>query len=205
MEKDKILYRSLDNLEVREMPKNEDESLIIEGYIAKFDTETELFDGYFEKIDRSAFDDTLADGHNVFLIYHHNYENILASTRNNTLVLTKDDIGLRFKANINPNLSYGRDVYELISSGEIRGCSFGFRIEDESYDYDYEKDELHSTLKRVGLYEGTITPIPAYENTEVYAREKNIREEERKKIEIDKELEELKIDLELMELENELM
>lgn len=176
-----LSYRSFDGLELREVHQEED-SLILEGYIAKFDIETELFDGYFEKIDRSAFDETISDGHNIFLIYHHNYENILASTRNNTLILTVDEIGLRFKAIINKELSYANDVYTLVKSGEVRGCSFGFRINEEDYTYNADNDTLHSVLKRVSIYEGTITPIPAYENTEVFARESNLKELEKNKL-----------------------
>ena len=202
MNKEDMQFRSIEDIDITKEEENEDESLVLEGYIAKFDVETELFDGYFEKIDRNAFDDTLADGHNIFLIYHHNYEKILCSTRNNTLELIKDDIGLKFRAVINKNLTYGHDVYELVKSGEVRGCSFGFCIDQEETKYNNQTGVVHSTLKRVSLYEGTITGIPAYKDTEVYARERNIREEERKKIEKTKDLEirkrKLAIEIELM-------
>lgn len=195
--------RIVENIEIRQI--QEDNGLVLEGYIAKFDTFTELYDGFYEKIDRNAFNDTLADGHNVFLLYNHNYDKPLASTRNNTLTLTTDEIGLKFSAKINENLSYAKDTYELVKSGECRGCSFGFRAIQDDYTYDSEKDEIKRTLLKVELYEGTVTPIPAYDTTVVQARCKDIKSEEQRKVQQIKDLEELQKDLELISLKNELL
>lgn len=203
MNKKEKELRSIDNFEIREI-NEADEALELEGYIAKFNTEVELWDGFFEKIDRNAFKDTLSDGHNIFLVYHHDMSKVLASTRNNTLALEADDIGLKFRATINKNLSYAKDVYELVKSGECRGCSFGFYVIEDDVTYNSETDELHRTLLKVEMLEGTITPIPAYENTNVSARAKEIKEEERNKITKDKELQELRKFVELQELENEM-
>lgn len=195
--------RSIENIEVRQVL--EDEGLILEGYIAKFDTFTQLWEGFYEKIDRNAFNDTLSDGHNIFLLYNHNYDKPLASTRNNTLTLIIDEIGLKFRAKINENLSYAKDTYELVKSGECRGCSFGFRAIEDDYHYDSQKDEVKRTLLKVELFEGTITPIPAYDTTIVQARCNDIKAEEQRKVQDIKELEELKKDLELIQISNELL
>lgn len=197
-------FRSIDNFEIREFEENNNE-LTLEGYIAKFDVITELWDGYYEKIDKNAFDETISDGHNIFLVYHHDMSKVLASTRNNTLSLTIDEIGVKFSAKINKNLSYASDVYELVKSGECRGCSFGFYCLDEDINYNSEKDEIHRTLLKVEMLEGTITPIPAYENTNVQARAKGIKEEEKRKINESKKLEELREELNLINLEIELI
>ncbi|NMM65490.1 HK97 family phage prohead protease [Clostridium sp. P21] len=196
--------RSIDKFEIREVKDNSN-TIELEGYIAKFDTYTELWEGFFEKIDRDAFNDTISNGHNVFLVYHHDMSKVLSSTRNNTLVLSTDDIGLKFKATINKNLTYANDVYELVKSGECRGCSFGFYVLEDDIQYNNEKDEIKRTLLKIELLEGTITPIPAYENTEVYARCKDIIANERQKLQQAKELEQLKTDLELIKIENELL
>ena len=50
MDKEKWL-RSIDNFEVREITED-NEALELEGYIAKFNTEVELWNGFFEKIDK---------------------------------------------------------------------------------------------------------------------------------------------------------
>ncbi|NFL75361.1 HK97 family phage prohead protease [Clostridium sporogenes] len=167
-------FRSIEKFEIREVQEKEN-TIELEGYIAKFDTYTELWSRYYEKIDRNAFNETLSDGHNIFLVYHHDMSKVLSSTRNNTLILTTDEIGLKFKATINKKLTYANDVYQLVKSGECRGCSFGFYILEEDTNYNSEKDEVRSTLLKIELLEGTITPIPAYEDTEVFARDKKER------------------------------
>ena len=183
----------------------QEDNLILEGYIAKFNTPTELFDGYFESIDSRAFDDTLKDKHNIYLLYAHDTSKPLASTRNGTLELTTDSIGLRFKATLNSNLSYMKDVYELIKSGELRGCSFGFNCVEDTVTYNSETDTCNRTLLKIDLYEGSVLINPAYEDTTVTARAKDIKTEEKRKLQEEKEIQELKTDLELIKITNELL
>lgn len=197
-------FRNIEQYEIRQL-SDDNKEVIIEGYIAKFDSITELWEGYYEKIGRSAFDDTLKDGHNIFLLYHHDWSKPLASTKTGTLELETDNIGLRFKATINSNLSYAKDTIELIKEGLIQGCSFGFSCIEEDINYNSESNIVTRTLLKVNLYEGSVLCIPQYEDTTVFARAKEIVEEERQKIQLEKDLHELKTDLELMQISNELL
>ncbi len=197
-------FRSIEQYEIRQIVEDNKE-VIIEGYIAKFDSITELWEGYYEKIDRGAFDDTLKDGHNIFLLYHHDWSKPLASTKTGTLELETDNTGLRFKATINNNLSYAKDTMELIREGLIAGCSFGFNCVEEDVNYNSEKDIVTRTLLKINLYEGSVLCIPQYTDTSVFTRARELLEEERKKIQLEKELRELHTDLELIKLENELL
>lgn len=189
--------RKVSNYEIREIKKDDKDTVQVEGYIAKFNSKIELFEGYFESIDSSAFDDTLADGHNIFLLYHHDWKKPLASTKTGQLELYIDDIGLRFKAIININVSYGKDVIELVKNGLIQGCSFGFNCLSEDTNYDAENDIFTRILKKVELFEGSLLCTPAYEDTEVFTREKILVSKARKKL---IELNELKLDYELYKL-----
>ncbi len=197
MEKREI--RALSNYEIRE---KDNDTVELEGYIAKFNSLTELYKNCFEKIERGAFSDTLADGHNIFLLYHHDFSKPLASTRNGTLELREDSVGLWFKATINNRLSYGKDVVELVRGGLIQGCSFGFTVLEDDYVYDEEEDKITRTLIKVKLWEGSVLCIPQYEDTEVTARAKEIADQERNKIQSIKENEirkrKIEIELELM-------
>lgn len=197
-------FRNIEQYEIRQVTEDNKE-VVIEGYIAKFDSITELWEGYYEKIDRNAFDDTLKDGHNIFLLYHHDWSKPLASTKTGTLELETDNIGLRFKATINNNLSYAKDTIELIKEGLIAGCSFGFNCVEEDVNYNSEKDTITRTLLKVNLYEGSVLCIPQYIDTSVFTRAKELVEEEKKKIQLEKELRELKIDLKLIKIKNELL
>lgn len=198
-------FRKIDHYEIRQI--TESNSVEIEGYIAKFDSPSELWEGYWEQIDRNAFDDTIVDGHNIFLLYHHDWSKPLASTKTGTLILEVDNIGLRFKATINSNLTYGKDAIELIRERLIEGCSFGFYCQEEDVHYNSVDDTVVRTLLKVELYEGSILCIPQYEDTsvDVFTRAREICAEERKRILQERELLELKTDLELIKLENELL
>ncbi|NRY59854.1 HK97 family phage prohead protease [Clostridium beijerinckii] len=193
-------FRQVKDYEIRQV--QDSNTTEINGYIAKFDSPTELFEGFYEKIDRGAFDNTLKDSHNIFLLYHHQWDKPLASTQTGTLTLSVDNVGLRFNATINDNLSYGKDAVELIRQGLIQGCSFGFSCVRESNEYNSTDDSIMRTLLDVELYEGSILCIPQYEDTSVYARCKEIAEEERNKLQQQKDLEirkrKLEIELELL-------
>ena len=76
----------------------------IEGYAAKFESEAVLYeiDGikYKEVIDRNAF--TRAEMSDVVLNFNHKGKPV-ARTRNNTLTLTVDTVGLKVNANLGGN------------------------------------------------------------------------------------------------------
>lgn len=178
--------RKVEKYEIRQAQDNNETE--IDGYIAKFDSPTQLFEGFYEKIDRGAFENTLKDGHNIFLLYHHQWDKPLASTQTGTLSLSIDNIGLRFNAKINDNLSYGKDAIELIRQGLISGCSFGFSSIRESNEYNSTDDSITRTLLEVKLYEGSILCIPQYEDTTVFSRAKEIVKEERGKLQLERDL-----------------
>jgi len=195
-------FRQVNDYEIRQV--QDTNTTEISGYLAKFDSPTMLFDGFYEKIDRGAFDNTLKDMHNIFLLYHHQWDKPLASTRTGTFQLEVDNIGLKFNATINSNLSYGKDAIELIKENLIQGCSFGFHTVRESNEYNSNEDSIMRTLLEVELYEGSILCIPQYEDTTVFARCKEIVDQERNKLQETKDLEvrkeKLKIELNLLEL-----
>lgn len=192
-------FRQVNDYEIRQV--QDTNTTEIDGYIAKFDSPTELFDGFYEKIDKGAFDNTLKDGHNIFLLYHHQWDKPLASTQTGLLQLSVDNIGLRFSATINENLSYAKDALELIKQGLIAGCSFGFNCVRDNAEYNANDDSITRTLLEVELVECSILCIPQYEDTTVFVRAKEIASEERTKLE---QLKQNELDLELIKLELDL-
>ena len=201
MKKDeKIEVRKANQYEIREINTEDKKKVVIEGYFAKFNTPTELWGGFIETIAFGAFDETITDGHNIFMLYHHDWHKPLASTKTGLLELEVDNVGLRFKATINSNLSYAKDLIELVNDGLIQGCSFGFECLDEDNIYDRSTDVNTRTLKKVKLFEGSVLCIPAYDDTTVFTRAKQILAGEKSKLQEERELEELKTDLELYKL-----
>ena len=219
MNKAKLEFRKVDKFELREQQtqNNSNNMVEIEGYIAKFNTITELFEGFYEKIDVHAFDNTLKDNHNIFLLYHHQWDKPLASTSIGTLQLYIDDIGLKFNATINKNITFANDVIELMKAGLITGCSFGFICNEEDIQYNSQDDSFTRTLLQVDLFEGSLLCVPQYEDTVAelsdtetnccktqFARAKEIALEERQKLEKAKDLEirkrQIETELKLLEL-----
>lgn len=193
-------FRDVKDYEIREIQVDDKKKVEIEGYFAKFNNLSELWTGYLETIDSRAFDETISDGHNIMLLYHHDWTKPLASTKTNLLELKVDNIGLKFKATINSNLSYAKDVIELVNDGLIQGCSFGFECIEDEVIYNRESDTLTRTLKKVKLHEGSLLCNPQYDDTTVFTRTKERIDEERQKLEVEKELVELKKDYELNKL-----
>ncbi len=153
--------------------------------------------GFFEQVSPGAFDKTLADGHNIFAEYAHDDSKILGSTKTSSLTLSTDNIGLRFSLQINPNVSYANDVYELVKSKEIEGCSFGFTCNQDDWSLGADGVEIR-TLLDVNLIEVTITPFPAYADSEAETRCESF--ENHKALKVKKQQEEIikrKLEIEL--------
>lgn len=147
--------------------EQQDDTVTLHGYVTKYN-ERSQFMGFYEQVDKKAFDNTLKNDNNVFALYNHDWNKILGSTRNGTLKLETDDIGLKFTLQPKANTSFLNDARELVDSGELRGMSFGFIVKED----DWESRDGHDirTLKDVDLREVTLTAIPAYESSEVALR-----------------------------------
>ena len=153
------------------------EGRTIEGYAAKYDSETDL-GGFREIIERGAFD--AADVSDVRALFNHDPNYPLGRTKGGTLTLSTDDEGLfyRFEA---PNTTFGDDLLALIRSGVISQSSFAFTIEKEDWE---KRDGDKAPLRRIkevrAVYDVSPVTYPAYEETTVTARKKqefNQREE----------------------------
>lgn len=183
-------------IESIETRATEDNAMIIEGYITKFNTKSQFMEWFFEQVSPQAFDKTLSDGHNIYALYNHDSDKLLGSTKTGTLELNTDNIGLRFKLTLNSNVSYARDVYELVKAREVEGCSFGFICNNDEWVTQSDGTDLR-TLLDVELIEVTITPYPAYLDSEA-----NTRSYKNHKQELEaKEQKELKLKLLALELE----
>lgn len=175
-------------LEVRALEETEDK-MIIEGYAVVFDSPATYW--YTEVIDRNAFNG--CDMRDVCLKYNHeNNFLILARSRNNSLTLTVDDKGLKIRAELIDTTS-NKDVYKMVKAGLLDKMSFAFTVDKEEWDYTTEP----STRRILGidkLYDVSVVDVPFYDTTEIFARNKEQVEEEKRKYE------ELKLEREKLKL-----
>lgn len=170
-------------MDVRARDLGEDNQMIVEGYAVVFNSETRLFEDVYEQIDRGAFDGV--DFSDVRAFYDHQTGNLLGRTKADTLRLTIDDTGLRFRL-ILPNTQLGRDTYELVKRGDLSQCSFGFYVGDE--DWSVVDDVYHRTITKIDeLVEISLVSIPAYDNTTVTVAQRSVEaiKERKRKLELE--------------------
>lgn len=142
------------------------------GYAAVFASESRDLGGFTEVIRPGAFTNSLGSGRNVRALWQHNGDALLGTTSGGTLRLTEDDHGLRFDLEL-PDTSHGRDLAILVERGDVSGCSFGFRVDEDRWEQ--RADKWLRELIRVDLHEVTLTHDPAYVDTEVALRSLNAR------------------------------
>lgn len=171
--------------------ENEEEKMSIEGYAIVFDEPTNL--GYIEIIDRGALDN--CDMSDVCLKYNHeDTYMIMARTRNKSLRLEVDDHGLKVYADLIDTQS-NRDVYKSIQAGLLDKMSFAFVVSDANWDTVDGTDVRHIT-GIAKLFDVSVVDVPAYDQTEVYARSKEAVEKEQEeyhKLKLEKEKMKLKL------------
>lgn len=159
----------------------EDNEKYIEGYFAVFNRETELWPGAYEDIDTNAFDNTL--GNDIRALINHDTGLVLGRNKANTLELKTDSHGLWGKIKINENDSDAVNLYERVKRGDVDQCSFGFNILNEEVDY-RDDGSVKWTIKEIDLHEVSVVTFPAYEDTGVQAREKEVKQYKKRQLEV---------------------
>lgn len=101
--------------------------------------------------------------------WNHRSDFVLGSTKNGTLRLWEDEVGLAFELDL-PNNTWGNDAYESIQRGDVDGVSFGFYVRSDSWQYLKDEDVYERTLLDVNLFEVSPTPFAAYPGSEVNKR-----------------------------------
>lgn len=171
-------YLNMENVQTRE----DGEDLFIEGYFAVFNSTYELWPGATESIAPGAFNDSISD--DVRALYNHNSDIVLGRTSAGTMEIKQDSHGLWGRIRVNRNDSDAMNAYARIARGDITGCSFGFDIAAEETDY-RDDDSIHWTITKVSpLYEISPCTFPAYQETVVSARKKDLEDIEEKKREV---------------------
>lgn len=174
-------------LQVREAAEG-GESRIIEGYALKFGVRSRLlcdwWENYYEVLEPGCITRETLDACDIMLTMFHDRQLILGRSKMGvgTLNYEIDKVGVKFWCDL-PNTADGDKALELIQRGDISGCSFIYSTDERdienavSYELSGEKTEngddiLLRHVKRIdNIYDFTITPKPAYEQTTVSKRE----------------------------------
>lgn len=153
---------------VKEDDPAEDEAKekVISGYAIKFGKPSKDLGGFVEVITKEAMQDV--DLSDVCLLIGHDFTQILARAKNDSLKLEVDDTGLHFEASL-PNTSYANDIYENIKSGNVDSMSFGFVVDDGTDKFTKEEDGtvVRTVSKIKSLFDISVVTVPAYDSSNV--------------------------------------
>lgn len=158
-----------------------EETRTISGYALKFDTPSQYM-GFYEKIDRSAIDEELIKKSDIFALFNHDENKVLARSRYGEgslkLEIREDGLYYEFEA---PHTQWGDEVIEHLKRGEIFGSSFAFMLPLDSTGDIREYDEngvLNRTIIKIErLFD--VSPVfePAYLATTCSKRTLDILED----------------------------
>ena len=160
--------RQLRSTQTKFEVREDGEELRISGYFAVFNSNYEIAQGMSESIAPGAFSKTLAG--DIRALTNHDTRLVLGRTAAGTLTLREDSHGLWGDVLINPKDSDAMNTRERILRGDVSQCSIGFRIIDEETEF-RDDGTIHWTIRELELFEVSVCTFPAYEETNVNARE----------------------------------
>ena len=181
MKTEKEILRRNYNFEIR-AEQNDQQGAVITGRPIVYDSTTDLGD-FLEVIDRGALDK--ANLTDVRFLVNHNTSMIplARSNRNNvdsTMKFEIDSYGMAIRVNLDvENNSEARALYSAVQRGDITGMSFMFCVSDcEWENLNTEKPTRH--IRGIeAVFEVSAVTFPAYEATEIQARDRKLLEQAR--------------------------
>ncbi len=151
--------------------EQKDGKKIIRGEAIVFNQMTNLYGDIWEEIAPEAIADDLG---NVRALYNHNMDLVLGTTDNGTLRLTKTDRALVPEIEINEDDPDALAAYARVQRGDVPGWSFGFMPKTEEHRHEDGRDIFRVT--GLELYEVSPCVFPAYQQTSIEARKKDLEE-----------------------------
>jgi len=170
---ERIETRQVGKIELRDA--GADGRPILTGYAAVFNSDSEDFGGWKERIAPGAFARDLADNKDIRALINHDTSRVIGRSSAGTLSLEETDTGLFVEISL-PDTTEARDLLENVKAGNIDGMSFGFRARDAEWaEAERAKDGKkkkydYRILKDVELIEVSAVAFPAYPATSIAHR-----------------------------------
>lgn len=156
-----------------------DTEMVVTGTPVVFDQATNINDpmgGYTEVIKRNALHGVNLN--DTRLLYNHDMNSIPLAKAPKTMELWTNEEGLNMRATL-PDTEQGRSVFQAVNRGDLTGMSFSFTTDRTGSHYDVEKRTR--TINKINkLFECSIVPFPAYQQTSVEARNQMQEAEQQK-------------------------
>lgn len=173
------------NFEIRAENNPHNKTKIIRGRPIVYESKTDL--GFCDEIiKRGALDK--ADLSNVCFFVNHDTSKIPLArfdkeNKGSTMQITLDNDGMGIDVELDTeNNTDARALYSAVERGDITGMSFMFTINDEEWE-NLESDHPTRTITSIGkVIEVSAVTFPAYESTEISARDKTALENAKKSV-----------------------
>lgn len=169
--------RKDNNIEVRAIrstPVVNPDSRTVEGYAVVFNSQSEDL-GFYETINPSAITEEVLKRSDVFCLFNHDQDKVLARSKYGTgsLQLQLDEQGLKYTFTA-PNTDLGDELLEYLRRGDIDSSSFAFTVStdegSEVWTTGTDGRQYREILKIDELHD--VSPVwnPAYSSTSVSQR-----------------------------------
>lgn len=146
------------------------DSVEIDGYVNAVERKSRPLRSrigqFMERICKGAFKKAIDRNDNIRLLLNHDWNRDLGGTKEGTLELKEDNIGLHARAKITD-----KEVVKKARNGDLVGWSFGFK--DRDVDQHEENGMPTRDVKDMDLFEVSIldrSRTPAYDGTLVSVR-----------------------------------
>jgi len=152
-----------------ELRESETEGRTLSGYAAVFNSPAVIGGRFREQVAPRAFNKSLKEA-DVRALFNHDPNIVLGRSSAKTLHLKPDEHGLRYEIDL-PDTQQARDLWTSIQRGDISQSSFAFEAIKQEFAEAEEPGGMPTrTLKEVFLHDVSPVTYPAYEDTEVQAR-----------------------------------
>ncbi|MBN1055690.1 HK97 family phage prohead protease [Clostridium botulinum] len=157
--------------------KSNDGVLHIEGYVNAVERDSNEIRSYgkkfVEQVKARTFEKALRRTENINLLYNHRKDRVLGRTKDNTVQLYEDAIGLHISADIKD-----KEVIEDAEKGKLTGFSFGFNKIKENWER-ISEDKERRYLEDIKLTEVSLLNCrPVYNGTSVVYEKRSDNEED---------------------------
>lgn len=125
-----------------------------------------------ETIAPGVFAKAIGSASRIDFLSQHDKTQILSTTDNKSLQLQETEKGLEMRADIS-STTWGKDTFQLIKDGIVKGMSFGMRVSDDNWSMGSDGIPMR-TINGINLFEISAVRNPAYKSSEIEARDVDI-------------------------------
>ena len=176
------------------------EGQTIRGYAAVYNSDSEWMGGFYEQIEKGAFDEVLDNDVRAYLNHDENY--LLGRVSSGTLRISSDERGLFYEVDL-PNTTYANDLIELMKRGDINQSSFAFLIDRDRWEE--RNGKTYRIIEKVSrLLDVSPVAQPAYPDATSELKQRDLDSETKEETKTDTSTEDASVEVKSEENDSDL-